>query len=139
MIVQDIWLKDYDWRATFFYAEDECLCDSLFDELEKIDCYGVDMDSIRDMLRKCERNTGFTYTNRMDHGSVVFIAPTDSAEQFMDTFDHEKGHLAKHIAMECEIDPWGEEYQYLSGEIARQTFPAAKQFLCDHCRHGRNI
>ena len=29
---------------------------------------------------------------------------------------------------------YGEEVQYLSGEIGRRMFPVAKRFLCDECR-----
>lgn len=39
----------------------------------------------------------------------------------------------------CEsgIDRKGEEFQYLSGEIFRQSYPVAKMFICGGCRRGR--
>ena len=32
------------------------------------------------------------------------------------------------------IDPYGEQQQYLSGEIGQRMFPVARRFLCEHCR-----
>lgn len=49
-------------------------------------------------------------------------------------FDHEKGHLAMHISSALKIKPYGEEYQYLTGEIGQSMFKIAKRFLCDDCR-----
>lgn len=33
-----------------------------------------------------------------------------------------------------KIKPYGEEYQYLTGEIGQSMFKIAKRFLCDDCR-----
>lgn len=59
---------------------------------------------------------------------------TDSSDEFQNTYDHEKGHLAMHICSALGIDPFSEEYQYLTGEIGKNMFKVAKKFLCDHCR-----
>lgn len=40
-------------------------------------------------------------------------------------------------AEESGIDRKGEEFQYLSGEIFRQSYPVAKMFICGGCRRGR--
>ncbi len=37
----------------------------------------------------------------------------------------------------CEVDginPFSEEYEYLTGEIGQSMFSVAKNFLCVHCR-----
>jgi hypothetical protein len=39
-----------------------------------------------------------------------------------------------HIAETDGMDIFGEEFQYLTGEIGKQMFPVAKKFMCDHCR-----
>ena len=64
----------------------------------------------------------------------MVIGLTTSSEEFQNTLDHEKGHLVMHIAEAYNIDPYGEEYQYLSGEVGQKLFKVAKRFLCDHCR-----
>lgn len=86
------------------------------------------------MLRGEQYNTGITYSNFKYKCSVVVIGLTTSAEQFQNTFDHEKGHLAMHISSALNIAPQGEEFQYLTGEIGQAMFKAAKRFLCDDCR-----
>ena len=68
------------------------------------------------------------------HRSLIVIGPSSSAEEFLDTWDHEKGHLAMHISISENIGPFSEEYQYLTGEIGRQMFSVAKKFLCNECR-----
>lgn len=42
--------------------------------------------------------------------------------------------LAMHISSALKIKPYGEEYQYLTGEIGQSMFKIAKRFLCDDCR-----
>lgn len=32
------------------------------------------------------------------------------------------------------LDVFGEEYEYLVGDIGQEMFPVAKQFFCEHCR-----
>lgn len=79
-------------------------------------------------------NIGITYSNFKHKCSIVVIGLTTSAEEFQNTFDHEKGHLAMHISSALKIKPYGEEYQYLTGEIGQSMFKIAKRFLCDDCR-----
>ena len=64
----------------------------------------------------------------------AFRSQDTSASEFQNTFDHEKGHLAMHIANALNIDLLGEEFQYLTGEIGQKMFLVARRFLCDHCR-----
>ncbi len=64
----------------------------------------------------------------------MVIAKTSSPEEFAHSYDHEKGHLAKHIALAYDIDPYGEEFQYMSGDIAKMMFPVARKFMCECCR-----
>lgn len=86
------------------------------------------------MLRSGQYNTGITYSNFKHRCSVVVIGLTTSAEEFQNTFDHEKGHLAMRICSALRIHPQGEEFQYLTGEIGQAMFKVAKRFLCDNCR-----
>lgn len=86
------------------------------------------------LLRSNQYNIGITYSNFKHKCSIVVIGLTTSAEEFQNTFDHEKGHLAMHISSALKIKPYGEEYQYLTGEIGQSMFKIAKRFLCDDCR-----
>ena len=73
-------------------------------------------------------------TNSKLKTSIVIIGKTSSADEFQNTFDHEKGHLVMHISQLLGIDVYSEDYQYLAGEIGREMFKEAKKFMCDCCR-----
>lgn len=79
-------------------------------------------------------NIGFTYSNIERRASLVLIGITDSADEFQDTYDHEKGHLVMHISKALGIDPYSEEYQYLAGTIGKTMFKEAHKLLCENCR-----
>lgn len=42
-----------------------------------------------------------------------------------------------HIAKALGIDPFGEELQYLAGDIGRKTYPVARMYLCAGCGNDR--
>lgn len=115
-----------------FYAVDTYYMDEILDELENIGCNYT--DEIEEDLTERPYNNGLTYTNMKRRVSLIVIGLTESPEQFQNTYDHEKGHLAMHIAEEDNIDVFGEEFQYLSGEIGQKMFPVARRFMCEHCR-----
>ena len=98
--------------------------------MSEIDSLGGDIGETEDLISKWY-NVGFTYSNLKRKRSVLLIGISTCPAEFQNTFDHEKGHLAMHIAERYDIDPYGEEYQYLTGEIGRALYPVAKTFLCN--------
>lgn len=117
-----------------YYAVDKYYTDEILDELELIGCSKKELKNAERLLIKGDYNTGITYTNFRNKCSIVVIGLTTSPEEFQNTFDHEKGHLAMHIGTALGIEPFGEEFQYLTGAIGEKMFKIAKRFLCDHCR-----
>lgn len=115
-----------------YYAVDTYYMDEILEELEMIGCTYA--DEIEEDLTQHPYNNGLTYSNMRRRVSLVVIGLTETPEEFQNTYDHEKGHLAMHIAEEDRMDVFGEEFQYLAGEIGKQTFPIAKRFMCEHCR-----
>ena len=132
MIRQDFYLKDWDWYVMMFYAVDTYYMNEILDELENIGCTYA--DEIEEDLTINPYNNGLTYSNIRARVSLIVIGLTETPDEFQNTYDHEKGHLAMHIAETDHMDVFGEEYQYLVGEIGKQTFPVAKRFMCEHCR-----
>lgn len=136
MIVQDFYISKYDWEVRVYYAVDCYYTGRIIADLRRVGCRGADlMDAFRNM-RSCSLNTGITYSNVRDRQTVMVIALTSSPDEFQNSWDHEKGHLCRHISKAFGIDPYGEEAQYLSGEVGQKMFPIAKRFLCEHCRKG---
>lgn len=134
MIVQDFYIKGYDWHVKVYYAVTTYWADDIIRELQRVGCHGRDLRKAYMSLVSGHLNTGITYSNTRRRESVIVIALTSSPEEFQNSFDHEKGHLCRHISEAFGIDPYSEEEQYLSGEIGQRMFPVAKKFLCEHCR-----
>ena len=134
MIVHDIYLSDYDWHCKVFYSVTTYWVEDILNELKRIGCSGEKYRRAKENLESGELNTGLTYSNSRKGETVMVIAKTSSPDEFAHSYDHEKGHLAKHIALAYDIDPYGEEFQYLSGDISKKMFPVAKMFMCECCR-----
>ena len=134
MITQEIYLPKYKWSITVYYAVDSYYTDEILQKLEAFNPTVKEYGDVMSLMETYEYNTGFTYSDLDNNKSLVVIGLTTSPEEFQDTFDHEKGHLAVHIAQKFNIDLYSEEFQYLTGSIGKKLFPIAKKFMCKHCR-----
>lgn len=134
MVTQIVYLKDYDWLIKVFYEVTSDDTDIILKELDDIDCPAEIYYSAAEMLEEDYPDTGFTYTSSFYQVSFIIMMQSSCADEFQNTFDHEKGHAAHHIACELGLDKSGEEIQYLQGEIGKEMFKVAKRFMCDHCR-----
>ena len=133
-LVQDFTIDKYGWYVKVYYVVDHYPVDDIVNDMYSLGC---DEQTIWDNMEAFESeilNDGFIHSNAFMHRSLIVIGPTSSAEEFLDTWDHEKGHLAMHICITEDINPMSEEYQYLTGYIGKQMFKVAKIFLCDECR-----
>lgn len=136
MIIQDIYLEKYDWYIRVYYDIDKTNSNQILEDISSMNCSEDEFINISRFLNNIKENSGITYSNPEDKISLIAISYTTCAMEFQDTLDHEKGHLATHISITNNIDPFGEEYQYLVGTIGRKMFPISKLFLCDNCRRG---
>lgn len=134
MITQVVYLEKYDWLVKAFYEVEPEDSDIILDELDSIDCDPTAFYALADQLEAGNLNTGFTYTDSSMHVTFIVISKTTCAAEFQNTFDHEKGHAAVHIAKYYDMNLEDEEFQYLQGEIGKKLFEVAKRFMCDHCR-----
>ena len=134
MIVQDFYIPKYDWIVKVYYAVTTYWTSDILCALHRIGCRGEDFKQAYRNLSSGVLNTGLTYSNFEDRETVMVIALTSSPGEFQNSWDHEKGHLCRHISQVFNIDPYREEAQYLSGEVGQKMFPIAKNFLCEHCR-----
>ena len=134
MIVQDIYLENYDWNIRVYYAVDQYFISNVLIDLIDINCNREAYFKIKSLMEAQRKNIGFTYTNVDKRASLILIGATDSAAEFQSTYDHEKGHVVMHISKALGIDPYSEEYQYLAGEIGKCMFEKAQILLCDNCR-----
>lgn len=129
MIIQELYLRDYDWVVKVYYVENAYPIELILDDLIDLDCEFL--DDVLDLMKSGDKNSGFTYSNKKH--TILVIGPVDNVSEFANTFDHEKGHLVTHICQFYNIDPYGEEKQYLAGKISEELFLVAKKFLCNAC------
>lgn len=134
MIIQDIYLPKYKWSVRVYYAVNDYYSDEILEKLLEYNPTVAEYNSVKELMENYEYNTGFTFSDYRKKQSLMVIGLTTSPSEFQNTFDHEKGHLAIHIAKYYDIDPYGEEYQYLTGDIGKKLFPIARKFMCKHCK-----
>lgn len=136
MIRQVIFLPQYHWRVTAYYAVSCYWTGEILRELYRL---GASQDVLQSAYRNmasCSLNTGLCYSNNELRESIVVIAKTSTAAEFFNSFEHEFQHLKGHISTALGFDPNGEEVAYMSGELAREIFPKIRHLLCDSCRHN---
>lgn len=122
------------WDLTAFY---DVRPEDTREVLAALAAFGVSEEDYRatqTLLLSGKPSQGFTISDLDRRASIMAVGWTESAAEFANTYSHEKGHLAAHIAKADGLDPFGEECQYVAGEIGGKTFPYAKRYLCDCCR-----
>lgn len=133
LLAQEFHLKDVDWFIKVFYIVDTVPIDYVLSELIGLGCSNEDLNDAEKVLNNTN-NSGLTYTNNDIRQSIIVIGYTTCPAEFQNTLDHEKLHLALHIAKYINMDIFSEDFAYLFGNIGFQMFPIAKKFLCEHCR-----
>lgn len=132
MIIQDFYIPQYDWHVRVYYAVTTYWTRKIINDLEAIGCSQSNIERAYANLSRGDLNTGLTYSN--NGYTVMVISLTSTPAQFQNSYDHEKGHLCRHISQAYNINPYSEEEQYLAGYIGQKMFPVAQKFLCEHCR-----
>lgn len=134
---QEFRLYGWGWDVIIYYEAGPEDAEEILADLKDIGCRGDKLREARETVLAGEKNFGVTYSNYKARTSVVVIGRTTSAAEFQNSYDHEKGHLAKHICQALHISPWGEDAEYLAGAIGQKSFVMAKHLLCEHCRKHR--
>lgn len=137
MIIQDIYIKRADWHVRVYHAVDAMYADKICDDLFSIGCRGDDLRKASESLGSGCVNQGLTYSNLQTRKTIMVIGLTSNAGEYWNTIDHERNHLLQHIAQASNMDIYGEDISYISGEFIRDVYnSSAKKLLCDCCRNG---
>lgn len=137
MITQEFCLPRYGWRVRVYYAVTTYWRGMILRDMYDTGCRGGRLERARRSLASGDVNTGITYSNMSRRETVMVISLTSSPAEFLNSWEHEKKHLARHVEQAFGIDPYSEQAAYLEGEIAQKMFSIAKKFLCEHCRGRR--
>lgn len=134
MIRQRIYDRETDWRIHVFYVVTRPDAEEIMLQLRGMGCKGRNLLAAYDNLTSGQLDTGLTYSNEERRESVVVIAKTSTALEFLQSLTHEFGHLACHIAGHYGIPLDGEEVRYICDGLIERTWPISRELLCDCCR-----
>ena len=134
MIRQRLYIEKYDWVVYCYYAVDAYYIDEISKQLFDIGCRGTFLERAIQNMASGKLDYGVTYSNMRNRESVMVVALTSNAAQFLNSLNHELRHLTNNI---CEV--WGvpldsEESCYLSGDTSQAIYPYVEKLMCDHCR-----
>lgn len=79
-------------------------------------------------------NEGFCYSNSELRRTVLGVGAASSGPEVLNSMIHEIIHICQHIALEDGLDPYGEPFAYLGGDIAREVSDIVCLLSCPHCR-----
>ena len=122
------------WRVDFLFADGRYDIGEVLDAVEDAGADGEFAGMAKDLMVGCDYDCGFTFSNPSKKRAVVYVGPTSSGEEFVDTFTHELHHLAVAIASDLGIDLESESPAYLAGDSARELADVVCELGCRHCR-----
>ena len=134
MIRQRFEIPKYGWKVKVWYAVDDCYTEEIVDAMDEL---GANDDFVREAVRMMDAgmlNQGLTIADNKSKRAMVVIGITTSAEQFHNTYEHEKRHLVEFVADAEGMPMHGEEISYLDGYVAAKMWQACKGLMCDCCR-----
>lgn len=134
MIRQKIKIEKYDWEIYAYYAISTYYIDEILEHLWEIGVDGENAKRAYENLSENKLDTGLCYSNFAKRKSIIVIAKTSSAEEFLNSLTHEASHACVHIASASYVDLKSEEYAYMVGDLCMAMFPKIKHLLCDCCR-----
>lgn len=133
MIRQTIYLeRARGWKVTCYYAVTHYEIDEILQTMERAGADDKSLKKAYNNLSSGNPNCGICYSGKGE--SVLVVTVTTNVEEFADSIDHEKHHLAVQIADVLKWNLKGEEVCYLAGEIGRKMHPIVSHYLCENCR-----
>ena len=121
------------WTVDFLFAEKGFDEDEVMEYLYNCGASDFALRQAKSLMVLCEENCGFTFANPEVHEAVVFIGPTSSGEEFVNTTSHEIYHLSVAIAESLGIDLDSESPAYLAGDSMQSLIDIICEKGCSKC------
>lgn len=121
------------WIVDFLFGEEGYDRKEVMEYL--YDCGASDyaLRQAENLMVLCDKNCGFTFANPELHQAVVFIGPTSSGAEFVNTTAHEIYHLSVAIAESLGIDLDSESPAYLAGDSMQSLIDIICKNGCSQC------
>lgn len=132
MIVREVDIRR--WNVVFHFSFDRSDMERLLGALVWADAPDSIIQKVSENIGAGRLNEGFCFSNPRQRKTVVGVGHTSSGPEFLDTTIHEIVHVAQDIAHSDGIEPWGEDFAYLAGDISRCVSDVVCEMSCPHCR-----
>lgn len=132
MIERDIHIRD--WDIVFHFSFDKYDKWRILDALLWADAPNSIISQVSENVGSGRFNEGFCFSNPSERKTVLAIGKTTTGPEFLDTTIHEITHITQDIAHTDNIDPFGEDFAYLSGDISHEISDIVCKMSCPHCR-----
>lgn len=123
------------WKTIFLFSFDTDDMERIVDALSWADAPGTIVRKVSENVSAGRLDEGFCYSNPRERRTVVGVGKTSTASEFLDSTIHEIVHVTQDIAHTDGIEPWGEDFAYLAGDISRCVSDIVCEMSCPHCRH----
>lgn len=121
------------WRIRFLFSFDSSDWAQTLDSLLWADAPDSIISQVLENLEADRLDEGFCFSNPSLRRTVLGVGAASSGPEVLDTMVHEITHICQHIALEDNIDPYGEGFAYLAGDISREVSDIVCRISCPHC------
>lgn len=131
MLVRKIHIRY--WTILFLFSFDQYDMGDIYEALVWANAPDSVIQQVSENVYAGRLNEGFTYSDPSLRRTVFGTGLASTGPEVLDSVVHEIIHICQHIAMEDGIDPFGEPFAYLGGDISREISDIVCELSCPHC------
>lgn len=121
------------WTILFLFSFDKHDMERILDALVWADAPESIIQEVSENVRAGRLNEGFTYSEPSLRRTVFATGVAENGPEVLDSAVHEIIHICQHVALEDGMDPFGEPFAYLGGNISREISDIICVLSCPHC------
>lgn len=122
------------WDIVFYFSFNTYDKERILDALLWAKAPNSVISQVLENISAGRLNEGFCYSNSDLRRTVLGVGAASSGPEVLNSMIHEIIHICQHIALEDGLDPYGEPFAYLGGDIAREVSDIVCLLSCPHCR-----
>lgn len=131
MIVRKVRINK--WTILFLFSFDRYDMERIYDALLWVEAPDSIISQVSENVYAGRLNEGFTYSEPSLRRTVFATGLAENGPEVLDSIVHEIIHICQHIAIEDGIDPFGEPFAYMGGDISREISDIVCELSCPHC------
>jgi hypothetical protein len=117
----------------FLFSFDRYDMERIYDALFWVNAPDSIISQVSENVYAGRLNEGFTYSEPSLRRTVFATGIAENGPEVLDSVVHEIIHICQHVAIEDGMDPFGEAFAYLGGDISREISDIVCELSCPHC------